>query len=138
MDEKYLKYIFDSVESLPNNPDRESLESINKKLNLLGADTDIETIEKISILKSKGYTKEAGREILKDKTLNEIKGLEDLAKKRQAEEDAKKEAATQKRKEQELKDKIEKAEQKKRKDQRDSARKMMKVSNLLTTTIYQK
>ena len=121
MDEKYLKFIFDSLESLPNNPDRESLESINKKLNLLGADTDIETIEKISILKSKGYTREAGRKILKDKTLNEIKGLEDLAKKRQAEEYAKKEAATKKRKEQELKDKIEKLEL-------NSGSEMMKVS----------
>lgn len=124
MDEKYLKFIFDSVQSLPNNPDRESLDNIKKKLNLLGGDCDVETIEKISVLKSKGYTKEAGGEILKDKSLNEIKGLEDLSKDSHSVIDK----PPQKKSPKQLKEKIEKVEQNQPEYRPDSGSKMMKIS----------
>ncbi len=131
MDEKYLKFIFDSVQSLPNNPDRESLDNIKKKLNLLGGDCDLETIEKVSILKSKGYTREAGGEILKDKTLNEIKGLEDLSKDSHSVIDKPPQKKSTKKPEspKKPKQKIERVEQKQPEYRPDSGSKMKKVSD---------
>ena len=125
MDEKYLKFIFDSVQSLPNNPDRESLDNIKKKLNLLGGDCDVETIEKVSILKSKGYTREAGGQILKDKTINEIKELEDLSKDSHSVIDK----PAKKKSPKKPKQRIEKVEQKQPEYRPDLGSKMKKVSD---------